>query len=66
MAGLVALVARLSVDRLAIVDMDWWISGVVLATGLVMSARVFLERHTLWQVIAGAANGFACVYLITI
>lgn len=65
MAGLVALTIHVAVSRIAIVGMEWWITYAILATGLVMSARVYMKRHTLWQVIAGAANGFICVYFLT-
>lgn len=37
----------------------------VLAAGLVGTARIYLDRHTLMQVIVGTANGFLCVYLIS-
>nr|WP_303274263.1 phosphatase PAP2 family protein [uncultured Duncaniella sp.] len=45
--------------------MNVWLSGVIIVAGLVMTARVYLSRHTLWQVLAGCANGFLCVYLMS-
>lgn len=63
--GLVALFFRLSASHVAIYDMNIWISGVILLAGLVMTARIYLERHTLWQTLAGAANGFLSVWLVT-
>lgn len=38
--------------------------AVVLLTGAVGSARIYLDRHTLGQVIAGTLNGALCVYFI--
>ena len=64
-AGIVALIVRIAVDNLAIVDLFWWMTGSILVTGAVMTARVYMQRHTLWQVVAGAFNGFICVYLAT-
>lgn len=62
--GLVALAFRLSQEH-AVVDMNLWLTFMVLVAGAVMSARVLLGCHTLGQVLAGFANGVACVYLIT-
>lgn len=38
--------------------------AVILLTGAVGSARIYLGRHTLGQVIAGTLNGALCVYFI--
>ncbi len=45
--------------------MNLWLSAVIILAGAVMTARVYLGRHTLWQVLAGCANGFICVYLMS-
>ena len=65
MGGLVALVFRIVASHYALFNMNIWLSGVIVAAGLVMPARVYLSRHTLWQVLAGCANGFLCVYLMS-
>lgn len=65
MGGLVALVFRIVASHYALFNMNVWLSGVIIAAGLVMTARVYLSRHTLWQVLAGCANGFLCVYLMS-
>lgn len=65
MGGLVAIAFRLAVSDYAIVDMLWVIVAVVLAAGLVGTARIGMHRHTIWQVVAGAANGFVCVMLLS-
>ena len=65
MGGLVALVFRVVSSHYALYNMNIWLSVVVISAGLVMTARIYLERHTLWQVIAGCMNGFFCVYLLS-
>ena len=65
MGGLVALVFRIVASHYALFNMNVWLSGVIIVAGLVMTARVYLSRHTLWQVLAGCANGFLCDYLMT-
>lgn len=65
MGGLVALVFRIVASHYALFNMNVWLSGVIIVAGLVMTARVYLSRHTLWQVLAGCANGFLCVYLMS-
>ncbi len=63
--GLVALMFRVVASHYALYNMNVWLSCVIIIAGLVMTARVFLERHTLMQVILGFANGFVCVYLLS-
>lgn len=63
--GLVAMAFRLAASHQAIYDMNVWISALVIIAGLVMTARVYLGRHTLMQVMAGCANGFMCVWFMT-
>ena len=65
MGGLVALVFRIVASHYALFNRNVWLSGVIIVAGLVMTARVYLSRHTLWQVLAGCANGFLCVYLMS-
>lgn len=65
MGGLVALVFRMASEHVVAAGVDFLpvVAGCVFAAGAVGTARVFLGRHTLLQVIAGTANGFLCVYL---
>lgn len=63
--GLVALLFRLAASHQAIYDMNVWISCGVILAGMVMTARVYLGRHTLMQVLAGCANGFLCVWFLS-
>lgn len=65
MGGLVALLFRIVASHYALYNMNLWLSAVIILAGAVMTARVYLGRHTLWQVLAGCANGFICVYLMS-
>lgn len=65
MGGVVALLFRLQASGLEIHDMTLWLAGSIALTGLVGSARIYRERHTLMQVFAGAVCGFVSVFFIT-
>lgn len=65
MGGLVAMLFRIAAMHQSVVDLNIWISAVVVLAGAIMTARVYLQRHTLMQVLAGCANGFLCVWLLT-
>ena len=65
MGGFTAMFFRLVASHIAVCDINIWLSAAILLTGMVMTARVYLGRHTLWQVLAGAANGFLCVWFLT-
>lgn len=64
MGGLIGLIIIIARTHYAVADLNLWFSIVVLCTGAVMTARVYLGRHTLLQVLAGALNGILCVTLI--
>lgn len=68
MGGLTALSFRILDLRLEGPGVNFMLVAMaaVLLTGLVGTARIYLGRHTLWQVVAGAANGFVCVYLFSL
>lgn len=65
MGGAVALLLRIAADGYGIPATFPMLLTVILLTGVVGTARVHLERHTLGQVIAGAINGAFCVWLAT-
>lgn len=65
MGGLVALLFRIMALHQAIYNLDVWISVAVIFTGFVLSSRVYLKRHTLLQVLAGTANGYLCVWFLS-
>lgn len=53
MGGLVALMAYIAINNYYIVAILPWLAGVIVASGLVGSARLLLHRHTVGQVYAG-------------
>ena len=40
-----------------------WLCGTVLLDGMVMTSRMILRQHTLWQVWMGTLVGIVCGYL---
>lgn len=64
MAGLVALLMIINRDGLPHASIAGWLIATVIVTGLLGSARVWLGRHTVGQVMAGYAVGFLSVYLL--
>lgn len=64
-AGLVAMFMRLATAHQCVHDLNWWITGSIIIAGAVMSTRVYMQRHTLLQVLAGAAVGYSSVWLTT-
>lgn len=64
-AGVVALLIRIAKDGYAEPEIYSWILISIALTGLMGSARVWLGRHTVWQVLAGYAVGFCSVFFLT-
>lgn len=64
-AGIVALLIRMSHLPYFNPALDTWLIIAILCAGLVGSSRLWLHRHTLWQVLAGYAVGFCSVYFLT-
>ena len=50
MGGMVALMFRIVASHYALFNMNVWLSSVIIAAGLVMTARVYLERHNKFQI----------------
>lgn len=65
-AGLVALLVRMSHTPMVNPDVLTWLIVAVACAGLTGSARLWLGRHTLGQVLAGYAVGFCSVYFLTL
>lgn len=65
-AGLVAMLLVLNDRGLPSQPMTWWIVGSIIFSGLLGSARVWLGRHTLMQVLCGYAVGFCSVYILSV
>lgn len=63
-AGVVALLVRLQRDVAAEPQLFVWLLITVGAAGLLGSARVWLGRHTVWQVLAGYLVGFCSVFFM--
>lgn len=40
----------------------WWLCGAILLSGMVMTSRMILRQHDLWQVLASTLLGVACGY----
>ncbi len=64
-AGIVALLIRIEKDGSAEPQLFFWLLAAIVLSGLLGSARVWLGRHTVWQVLAGYAVGFCSVFLLT-
>lgn len=66
--GLTGIIFWLAWRDMLLTDGMMWVSAAALLTGLLGSARLILNRHTLGQVAAGAALGFgvelACLTLV--
>jgi len=62
--GLVALLYQLHVQGLSAFNLYWLLIATILLAGALGSARILLRSHTVWQVLAGAANGFLSVSLM--
>lgn len=65
MGGFIAVAFRIAADGVNAVQMNVWLTVVVVLAGLVGTARVILHRHTVAQVFAGTALGFLSVYLLS-
>ncbi len=65
-AGIVAMLIQMTKEGPTVVAMTWWIVGAILVAGLLGSARIWLGRHTLMQVLAGSAVGFLSVWTLSL
>lgn len=64
-AGIVALLIRILQTGVAMPSTLAWLMVTIALTGLLGSARIWLGRHTIWQVAGGMTVGFCCVYFLT-
>lgn len=62
--GLIGLLCKINSSGDGIIELMPVICALIIVAGLLGSSRIAMERHTLWQVIAGVLNGFLCVYFI--
>ena len=63
-AGIIALLIRLEKDVAVEPQLFLWLLITVGAAGLLGSARIWLGRHTVWQVMAGYLVGFCSVFFL--
>lgn len=64
-AGIVALLIRIAKDGYPEPEIYVWLLVAIGLAGLLGSARVWLGRHTVWQIVAGYAVGFCAVFFMT-
>lgn len=64
-AGIVAILIRIYISGLPTGNILPWLIAAIILSGLLGSCRVWLGRHTVWQVLAGYATGFLSVFLLT-
>lgn len=63
-AGVIALLIRLEKDMAVEPELFIWLLITIGAAGLLGSARIWMRRHTIWQVLAGYVVGFASVFFM--
>jgi len=63
-AGIVALLMRVWSEGYPQGNVTIWLVFVIIMAGLLGSARIWLGRHTVCQVLAGYAVGFLCVFFL--
>lgn len=64
-AGISALLLRIMQEGVAAPATEGWFVTSVMLAGLLGTARVWLGRHTVMQVLCGYLSGFLSVYLLT-
>lgn len=65
-AGIVAMLIQVIKEGPSSDGMVWWIVAAIITAGILGSARIWLGRHTLMQVLAGSAVGFLCVWTLSL
>lgn len=65
-AGIAAMLIQITKEGFPAPGMTFWITGTILLAGILCSARVWLGRHTLLQVLAGSAVGFLSVWSLSL
>lgn len=64
-AGIVALLLRIAHDGVPQGNVELWLIITLLTAGTLGTARLWLRRHTLGQVLGGFTTGFLGVFLMT-
>lgn len=63
-AGIVALLVHIAGESYHAPSLLFWTITWIILAGLLGTSRLWLNRHTVWQVAAGYAVGFCTVYLM--
>ncbi|MCM1475251.1 MAG: phosphatase PAP2 family protein [Muribaculaceae bacterium] len=63
-AGVVAMLIEIKDHLAPDVNLGMWLTTAIVVSGLLGSARIWLGRHTLMQVLAGYTTGFLSVFLL--
>ena len=66
MGGLCAILFYMMISAISVYPITVGFLCAVLAAGLVCTSRLILERHDIWQILAGFANGFICTFVPTL
>lgn len=66
MGGLCAILFYMMISAISVYPITVEFLCAVLAAGLVCTSRLILERHDIWQILAGFANGFICTLVPTL
>ena len=61
--GVIGLIYQIHVQGLSAFDLLWLLCLSIIVAGLLVSSRLILKRHDIWQVLVGAVVGFLCVSL---
>jgi len=64
-AGIVAILIRIYISGLPTGNVLPWLIAATLLSGLLGSCRIWLGRHSVWQILAGYLVGFVCVFIPT-
>lgn len=64
-AGIVAILIRIYISGLPTGNVLPWLIAATLLSGLLGSCRIWLDRHSVWQILAGYLVGFVCVFIPT-
>ena len=64
--GVVAALYQIHIQGLSAFNLFWVFCVTILLAGILGTSRLILKRHTVLQVLAGFAVGFACVDLMMI
>ena len=64
MGGIVALLYFLHFIHMEAFNSLWILCLAIIMSGVVGSVRLYMQRHSLAQVLAGFANGFLCVHIL--